>query len=277
MHLATYGCVSYFNSIWTDRPRDAPKLQLSTTLQAFIQPSESATQSPQQANSIFWTELLVTGIVLGSQIHPVSLMERPWFTTCQHAPPGLLHFPLWASTPTVTLCFWRVWATFSVNWPRWSTRAPVTRVQNNWGGHTIFHEVQKPSQDEWRKTQDAVNQALLGLLALGSARVDPHLCDFLESRFLDERWNTQKISHRVATLPRLEVPGWTGWESLWEAHPRAQLGDSGALHWCQDLCLKPLSAATRQFFNHPGALFQAFDQMETIIISFLQQQQKKNL
>ena len=36
-----------------NRPRDAPKLQLSTTLQAFIQPSESATQSPEQANSIF--------------------------------------------------------------------------------------------------------------------------------------------------------------------------------------------------------------------------------
>ena len=59
-------------------------------------------------------------------------------------------------------------------------------MQNNWGGHTLFHEVQKPSQDEQCKTQDAVNQALLGLLALDSAWVDPHLCDFLESCFLDE-------------------------------------------------------------------------------------------
>ena len=39
------------------------------------------------------------------------------------------------------------------------------------------------------------------------------------------------------------------------------------LHWCQDFCIKPLFAATRQFFNHPGALFQALDQMETIKIS----------
>ena len=110
-----------------NRPRDAPKLQLLTTLQAFIQfqPSESATQSPEPANSIFWTELLVTGIVMSSQIHLISLTERPWFTTCQHAP-GLLHLPLWASTPTATMWFWRVWATFSVNWPRWSTRDPVT-------------------------------------------------------------------------------------------------------------------------------------------------------
>ena len=34
--------------------------------------------------------------------------------------------------------------------------------------------------------------------------------------------------------------------------------------WCQGFCLKPLSAATRQLFNHPGALSQALDQMETI-------------
>lgn len=225
----------------------------------------------------------LNSLVLGSQIHPVSLMERPWVTTCQHAPPGLLHFPLWASTPTVTMCFWRVWATFSVNWPRWSTRAPVTRVQNNWGSHTLFREVQKPSQDEWCKTQDAVNQALLCLLALGSARVDPQLCDFLESRFLDELWNTQKISHRVANLPRLEVPRLDWMRISLRGSPSStvrrlwSLVAFEELHWCQDFCLKPLSAATRQFFNHPGALFQAFDQMETIIISFLQQQQKKYL
>ena len=34
--------------------------------------------------------------------------------------------------------------------------------------------------------------------------------------------------------------------------------------WYQGFCLKPLSAATRQLFNHPGALSQALDQMETI-------------
>ncbi|ERE82661.1 ferritin light chain 1-like protein [Cricetulus griseus] len=56
--------------------------------------------------------------------------------------------------------------------------------------------VQKPSQDEWCKTQEAVdaalaleknlNQVLLDLHSLGSGRTDPHLCDFLESHFLDE-------------------------------------------------------------------------------------------
>ena len=46
-------------------------------------------------------------------------------------------------------------------------------------------DVQKPSQDEWGKTLDAMeaalllekslNQALLDLHALGSARADPHV------------------------------------------------------------------------------------------------------
>ncbi|XP_042549194.1 ferritin light chain-like [Dipodomys spectabilis] len=57
-------------------------------------------------------------------------------------------------------------------------------------------DVQKPSQDEWGKTVEAMeaalalekslNQAIVDLHALGSVRTDPHLCDFLENHFLDE-------------------------------------------------------------------------------------------
>ena len=48
------------------------------------------------------------------------------------------------------------------------------------------------------------------------------------------------------------------------------------LHWCQDFCIKPLFAATRQFFNHPGALFQALDQMETIKLFASMKKKKTN-
>lgn len=83
----------------------------------------------------------------------------------------------------------------------------MTRVQNNWGSHTLFREVQKPSQDEWCKTQDAVNQALLCLLALGSARVDPQLCDFLESRFLDKEVKlTEKMGNLLTNFQRQTGP-----------------------------------------------------------------------
>ncbi|TKC49167.1 hypothetical protein EI555_000549 [Monodon monoceros] len=69
-------------------------------------------------------------------------------------------------------------------------------MKNQRSGCALFQDGQKPSQDDWNKTQDTMeaailmekklNQALLDLLALGSARADPQLCDFLESHLLDE-------------------------------------------------------------------------------------------
>ncbi|KAB0358614.1 hypothetical protein FD754_002770, partial [Muntiacus muntjak] len=71
----------------------------------------------------------------------------------------------------------------------------LSKMQNQRGGCVLFLDVQKSSQDEWDKTQDTMesallvenlNQALLYLHDLGSAHADPHICDFLESHFLDE-------------------------------------------------------------------------------------------
>ena len=69
----------------------------------------------------------------------------------------------------------------------------VLKMQNQCCGHALFQDAWKPSQDEWSKTQDAVeaailrdenlSQALLDPHALGSAHADSHLCDFLESPF----------------------------------------------------------------------------------------------
>eukprot|EP00069_Balaena_mysticetus_P019112 bmy_11965T0 len=79
-------------------------------------------------------------------------------------------------------------------------------MQNQCCGCTLFQDARKPSQDEWGKTQDAVeaaivreknlNPALLDLRALGSARADSHLCDFLKSRFLEEQ---VKLIKKMAT------------------------------------------------------------------------------
>ena len=101
--------------------------------------------------------------------------------------------------------------------------------------------MQKPSQDEWGETQGAVeaailleknlNQALLDPCALGSARADPLLRDFLESHVLDEEVQLlRKMGDHLATLRRLWVPGlgWAGRVPLRKAHPQAQLEASGA-------------------------------------------------
>ncbi|CAO2640474.1 Ferritin light chain 1 [Lemmus lemmus] len=100
----------------------------------------------------------------------------------------------------------------------------LLKLQNDRGGLALFQDVQKPSQDEWGKTQEAMeaalaleknlNQALLDLHSLGSARTDPHLCDFLENHFLDEEVKViKKMGNHLTNLRRVT------------AGPQASLGE----------------------------------------------------
>ena len=52
-----------------------------------------------------------------------------------------------------------------------------------------------------------LNQALWGLQSLGSARTDPHICDFLENHFLDEEAKLiKKMGDHLTHLRRLAGP-----------------------------------------------------------------------
>ena len=92
----------------------------------------------------------------------------------------------------------------------------LLKLQNQRGGRALFLDVQKPSQDEWGKTQEAMeaallvenlNQALLDLHGLASARGDPHICDFLENHFLDEEVKfIKKMGDHLTNLLRLAGP-----------------------------------------------------------------------
>ena len=93
----------------------------------------------------------------------------------------------------------------------------LLELQNDLGGCALFQDVQKPSQDEWGKTQEAMeaalaleknlNQALLDLHALGSARADPHLCDSLESHFPDKEVKLiKKMGNHLTNLRRVAGP-----------------------------------------------------------------------
>lgn len=94
----------------------------------------------------------------------------------------------------------------------------LLKMQNQRGGKGFFQKVQKPSQDEWDKTEDAMeaamalekslNQALLDLHALGSASRDPHLCGFLKNHFLGEEVKIiQKMGDHLTHLQKLASPG----------------------------------------------------------------------
>ncbi|XP_057592950.1 ferritin light chain-like [Hippopotamus amphibius kiboko] len=93
----------------------------------------------------------------------------------------------------------------------------LLKMQNQHGRCALFWDVQKPPQHERGKTQDAMeapvlleknlNQGLWDPDALGSAHADSQLCDFRESRFLDEQVKlVKKMGDHLTNLHRLAGP-----------------------------------------------------------------------
>ncbi|XP_076732870.1 ferritin, middle subunit-like [Maylandia zebra] len=76
--------------------------------------------------------------------------------------------------------------------------------------------LRKPERDEWGSGLEAmqcalqlekkVNQALLDLHKLASQHYDPHLCDFLESHYLDEQVKSiKKLGDHITNLTRMDA------------------------------------------------------------------------
>ncbi|GAB0202135.1 ferritin heavy chain A-like [Grus americana] len=90
----------------------------------------------------------------------------------------------------------------------------LLRFQTRRGGRVLLHDVKKPEQDTWGSALEAVeaalqleksvNQALLDLHRLATEKGDPHLCDFLESHYLDEQVKAIKVlGDHITNLRRL--------------------------------------------------------------------------
>lgn len=88
--------------------------------------------------------------------------------------------------------------------------------QNKRGGRIFLQDVKKPERDEWGSGLEAmqcalqleknVNQALLDLHKLASEHVDPHLCDFLESHYLNEQVEAiKKLGDYISNLTRMDA------------------------------------------------------------------------
>ncbi|XP_033273173.1 ferritin light chain-like [Orcinus orca] len=86
----------------------------------------------------------------------------------------------------------------------------LLKMQNQHGGCALFQDMQKLSQDAVEAavfTEKNLNQALVDLHVLGSTHADPHLCDFLESHFLDEQVKfIQKMGDHLIDLRKLAGP-----------------------------------------------------------------------
>uniref|UniRef100_UPI00398F7581 ferritin heavy chain, oocyte isoform-like n=1 Tax=Pristiophorus japonicus TaxID=55135 RepID=UPI00398F7581 len=87
----------------------------------------------------------------------------------------------------------------------------------------------KPEQDEWSnglvvmqralQMEKNVNQSLLDLHKLSSGSTDPHLCDFLETHYLDEQVKMiKKLGDHITNLKRLGAPENGLGEYLFDKH-----------------------------------------------------------
>ncbi|XP_044303605.1 ferritin heavy chain A-like [Varanus komodoensis] len=112
----------------------------------------------------------------------------------------------------------------------------LLKFQSQRGGRLLLQDIKKPERDAWGTTLDAmeaalqlekrVNQALLELHQLASNKNDPHLCDFLETHYLDEQVKAIKqLGDYITNLRRLtSTQGGLG-EYLFDKHT---LGESSS-------------------------------------------------
>ena len=89
----------------------------------------------------------------------------------------------------------------------------LMKYQNRRGGKVVFQDIAKPTTMEWGTPLEAmeaalelektVNQSILDMHKAAAADGDAHLCDFLETYFLDEQVNAIKeLSDWITKLKR---------------------------------------------------------------------------
>ncbi|XP_036901398.1 ferritin heavy chain-like [Sturnira hondurensis] len=110
----------------------------------------------------------------------------------------------------------------------------LMKLQNQRGGRIFLQDIKKPERDDWENglnamecalhLEEGVNQSLLDLHKLATEKIDPHLCDFIETHYLDEQVKSIKeLGDHVTNLRRLGAPGSGMAEYLFDKHT---LGDS---------------------------------------------------
>uniref|UniRef100_A0A8P0NS06 Ferritin n=1 Tax=Canis lupus familiaris TaxID=9615 RepID=A0A8P0NS06_CANLF len=202
---------------WTEQTQGLPFYQPTATLQPFFQsqPSEPSSWPSSATGSEHPSLNLIPcpGSTMSSQI------RQNYSTEVEAAVNRLVNMHLRASYTYLSLGFYfdrddvaleGVGHFRELAEEKREGAERFLKMQNQRGGRALFQDVQKPSQDEWGKTLDAMeaallleksrNQALLDLHALGSAHADPHLCDFLENHFLDEEQSPEVFQHDLVNV-----------------------------------------------------------------------------
>ncbi|XP_052585287.1 ferritin heavy chain-like [Peromyscus californicus insignis] len=93
----------------------------------------------------------------------------------------------------------------------------LMKLQNQRGGQIFLQDIKKPDCDDWENGLNAmecalhlkksVSQSLLELLKLAGDKNDPHLCDFIETHYLNEQEKSIKeLGGHVTNLHKMGAP-----------------------------------------------------------------------
>ncbi|XP_036607157.1 ferritin heavy chain-like [Trichosurus vulpecula] len=110
----------------------------------------------------------------------------------------------------------------------------LMKLRNQRGGRIFLQDIKKPDRDDWESGLNAmecalrleknVNQSLPELHKLATDKNDPHLCDFIETHYLDEQVKAIKqLGDQVTNLRKMGAPDSGMAEYLFDKHT---LGDS---------------------------------------------------
>uniref|UniRef100_A0A8C2P9X8 Ferritin n=1 Tax=Capra hircus TaxID=9925 RepID=A0A8C2P9X8_CAPHI len=112
--------------------------------------------------------------------------------------------------------------------PRTSAQKLI-KSTNSYGARYFSTQVKKPDRDDWENGLNAmecalclersVNQSLLELHKLATEKNDPHLCDFIETHYLNEQVEAIKeLGDHITNLRKMGAPGSGMAEYLFDKH-----------------------------------------------------------
>uniref|UniRef100_A0A2K5LBB2 Ferritin n=1 Tax=Cercocebus atys TaxID=9531 RepID=A0A2K5LBB2_CERAT len=110
----------------------------------------------------------------------------------------------------------------------------LMKLQNQRGGRIFLQDIKKPDYDNWESGLNAmecalhleknVNRSLLELHKLATDKNDPHLCDSIETLYLNEQVKAiRELGDHVTNLRKMGAPESDSAEYLFDKHT---LGDS---------------------------------------------------
>uniref|UniRef100_A0A2K5PAM7 Ferritin n=1 Tax=Cebus imitator TaxID=2715852 RepID=A0A2K5PAM7_CEBIM len=68
----------------------------------------------------------------------------------------------------------------------------LMKLQNQRGGRIFLQDIKKPDHDDWESGLNAMECSLLELHKPATDKNDPHLCDFIETHYLNEQVKSTK-------------------------------------------------------------------------------------